>query len=115
MNDDLSLQERLGNIIAGFVGESQYEFLLKNLFDESPGRWIDFIALCNGSGKLEQQLTEVSSEIEEHLIVTWLDYSGSDYGTGFCTIIFFSEAIMWSSIAIYNYGRLSKMDQWQQR
>ena len=106
IEDELTLADRLGNMIANFVGDPEYEFLLRTLFDETPGRWVDLFSLCKGAGELNRQLMEVRSEVEDHLVVTWLDYGNSDYGAGYCPIIFFSEAIMWSFVAIYNQAQL---------
>lgn len=104
--ESLTVKDKLSNIVFSIVGETSNEFILQELFAKPMGEWLDLLPLCNRVQDIQSQLTDISEELEDHFIATWVDYSKSDYGEGYRVIIFFSEALAWSSIAIYNYERL---------
>ncbi|MEZ4727306.1 MAG: hypothetical protein R3E79_09255 [Caldilineaceae bacterium] len=106
--EPLSVKDKLSNIVFSIVGDTSNEFMLRELFAKPMGEWLDLLSLCNRSHDIQSQLTDISEELEEHFIATWVDYSKSDYGEGYRAIIFFSEALAWSSIAIYNYELLMR-------
>lgn len=104
--ESLTVKDKLSNIVFSIVGETSNEVILQELFAKPMGEWLDLLPLCNRAQDIQSQLTDISEELEDHFIATWVDYSKSDYGEGYRVIIFFSEALAWSSIAIYNYERL---------
>ncbi len=89
----MKIEHQLSDITADLVELEENKPFLERLFSIEAGRWVDAGCLCDG---LTQKLKEGRAQ------VTWLDYPDAAHGKGYCLIIFFSEELHWSNVALYN-------------
>lgn len=98
----MNIEDELSDLTADLLSDTRYEPALVQLFSQKAGIWVLVASVVDN----EPRLKAVEEAAGGPLHMAWMDYSGSDYGDGYCTIAFFVEASLWSSIAIYNRGRL---------
>ena len=95
----MNLENKLSDITADLVELEENSAFLERLFSIEAGKWVDAVSLCKGLTQIKGQLEKLK---EETMRVTWLDYPDAAHGKGYCLIIFFSEELHWSSVALYN-------------
>lgn len=98
----MNMEDELSDLAADLLSDTRYEAALMQLFSQKAGVWVFATSLLGD----ERRLQAVEELAGGPLRVTWMDYPGSDYGAGYCTVAFFVEASLWSSIGVYNRGRL---------
>lgn len=96
----IDLDDQLVELIAALITPEQSEPFLTRLFSFDPGMWIGVAAVCAEHPALVDEVARIEERLRGTLRVTWLDYASSLHGPGHCTIIFFVEEVMWSSIAL---------------
>jgi hypothetical protein len=96
----LTPNDELAAIAADIVSEAEHEPVVRRLLAQPQGVWIELVDLVSGSKRLSRASELASCR------ATWLDFPKSAYGSGYCTIIFFSEELHWHTIALYNRARL---------
>jgi hypothetical protein len=93
------VEDKLSSLTADLVSRKDYEWWIRDLFTNPPGRWIDvFGSLASSQEDLEDMTCYAA----------WLSFPMSSYGDGYRLIIFFSEQPHWSNVALYNAGRREK-------
>ena len=97
----MNVEDKLSDITSDLVELEENIIFLERLFSIESGIWIEVTSLSIGLRK-ENSIGKLSRSLKGKLWVTWLDYPISTYGKGYCTIIFFSEELHWSSVALYN-------------
>jgi hypothetical protein len=100
----VEIQDALSDVTSNLVSFKKTEPFVHHLFSHSSGAWIDVIQTCIEL-KLESQLEELYDISTISLLAVWLHFP-SDNGEGYRMILFFSEPLGWSNIAIYNAARL---------
>jgi len=98
----MNIEEVLSDIGADLVSEEKCRPFLERLLSERAAAWVDLTSLLRGLGEVEERLRLALSDQDGPVRVTWLDYPESAYGEGYCAIVFFHEALHWSSVALYN-------------
>lgn len=97
----MNVEDKLSDITSDLVELEENTTFLERLFSMEPGVLAEVISLSTGL-KRENNIRKLSKSFKGKLWVTWLDHPTSTYGKGYCTIIFFSEEMPWSSVALYN-------------
>jgi hypothetical protein len=100
----ITVEDELSDFTADLLSERQFEPLLEQLFAKAPGRWLAVAPLLGEA--MSERLEPIEATSEGTLLITWMDHPESFYGDGYCTVAFFVESILWSSIAVYNQQRL---------
>lgn len=95
----MNIENKISDITADLVELEENSAFLERLFSIEAGKWVDAVSLCKGLTQIKGQLEKLK---EETMRVTWLDYPDAAHGKGYCLIIFFSEELHWSSVALYN-------------
>lgn len=95
----MNIESQLSDITADLVELEENSAFLERLFSHKAGKWVDAFSLCNGLTPIRGRLEKLK---EETVRVTWLDYPDAAHGKGYCLIIFFSEELHWSNVALYN-------------
>lgn len=99
---EMSLEDELSNLTADLVTlEINYPFL-NRLFSVESGKWVELESLCIDLNEIKAELVEMKKSFQGTIRVSWLEYPDAVCGEGFCTIIFFVEALHWSNLALYN-------------
>ena len=105
---DDDLQVSAENEFRDFAADvvTDYEAALVRLFAYPAGQWVRLDELSDQIEDLPERLGDIEQMLDGPVVAAWLDYSQSDYGPGFCTIVFFAEAIMRTAVAVYNRHHL---------
>ena len=97
----MNVEDKLSDSTSDLVELEENTIFLERLFSMESGVWAEVISLSTGLKK-EISIRKLSKSLKGKLWATWLDYQGPTYGKGYCTIIFFSEELHWSNVALYN-------------
>ena len=97
--EQMNIENKLADITAALVELEENSTFLGRLFSIEAGKWVDAVSLCKGLTQIKGKQKKLK---EETVRVTWLDYPDVAHGNGYCLIIFFSEELYWSSVALYN-------------
>jgi hypothetical protein len=106
-NVQMSIEDELSDFAADLIGEAHNESFIRHLFALTPGTWSSVRTICRQAQLLTKRLDDLEATADGELRVVWMDYPESSYGEGYCVILFFQESIHWSSVALYNKGRLT--------
>ena len=98
----MKVEERLADLTADLVECEENSVFLERLFSLMAGVWADVTDLCRDIVHLEDDMAQLQQSSKGRLRATWLDYPASTHGKGYCLIIFFTEELHWSNIALYN-------------
>jgi hypothetical protein len=104
----MKIEDFLSDVTADLVSFTKTEPFVKYLFSRLNAEWIDVIQACKDL-KLDDTLRYFAEISTTYLLATWL-YFPSGNGEGFRMILFFSESLFWSNIAIYNAARLLRLE-----
>jgi hypothetical protein len=89
----MNIENQLSDLTADLVELEEHTLFLKRLFSTEAGRW-------TGLSTLYQECAEKLDAVAVQ--VTWLDYPDASNGYEYCLIVFFSEELHWSNVALYN-------------
>ena len=103
----MNLVDTLSEITADLVEFEENEPFLERLFQLEPGIWAKLDCLCDDLDDYKERLIVLQKTFQEKVRVTWLNYSDSKYGDGYCLILFFADEHQWHNIALYNKQRLA--------
>jgi len=98
----MKVEERFEDLTADLVECEENSTFLERLFSLKAGVWEDVTVLCRDIVHLEDHMAQLQRSSKGRLQTTWLDYSASTHGKGYCLIIFFAEELHWSNVALYN-------------
>jgi len=101
-DDEVVLEDALLDITADLLTTTEGEDFLDRLFALDAGQWMTTAELCPNDSSIHQRLLAAEQLGGGRLDVTWLAYPVSQYGMGYCLIIFYFEALHWSTTPIYN-------------
>jgi hypothetical protein len=108
--EDLTLEDQLSEISADLVEFKSNQIFLKRLFSHHQGEWLKVVNLISDMETIIKQINLLPEKISSNLQVTWLDYSHSVYGEGYCLITFFEDQLHWSNVALFNKQYLSNQN-----
>lgn len=95
----MRLKDDLSDTCADLVSEKQYDLFIQRLFAVQAGLWIRTVILCTDIVQMEERIIKLEERSKGHLLVTWLS---APEDPDFCTIIFFEDRLIWSTIAVFN-------------
>lgn len=104
----MTLEDHLADMTADLVELEENSPFLERLFALKAGAWQDTAVLCHDLGHRKDQIEQLQKQLPGKLQVTWIDYPTSACGSGYCVIIFFSEELHWSNVALYNKAWFSR-------
>jgi hypothetical protein len=104
--ENITIEDQLSEITADLVEFKNNQIFLKRLFEYHQGEWLKVISLTEGLENIIDQFNLLPEKTALNLQVTWLDYSHSVYGEGYCLITFFEDQLHWSNVALYNKKQL---------
>jgi len=105
----MNIEEELYDLSADLLTEQRFFPFIERLFAQNPGVWSRVELLCSGIPLIEDRVQSLSAQLEGNFMVSWLDYSGGPYVSGFASIMFFEDQLLWSSIAVYNRERIQAL------
>jgi hypothetical protein len=106
LGDDLPIRDLLEDLLADLVSEKKYVSFLKRLFSFNPGDWQSAASLC-GDMPVIERLRELENLADDSIYVMWVNYPG-EHDDRYCLIVFYLEALILGSFAIYNKSMLEK-------
>ena len=98
--DDLETEDEWADFTADLLSLKISGPILKRLFTNPLGHWLDFSELLSGHDETVRKLEILQSECDGTLRVAWLDYP--DLDRGYCMILFYVDSLGWNNLALYN-------------
>jgi len=98
----MNIEDTLAEITTDLVAVQEATPFLKALFTTPAGAWTTLDEYYADLPQLQTSMRQLPHDVSEALQVSWLDYPPSVYGSGYCVIIFFLEALPWHNVVLYN-------------
>lgn len=102
---DLELELLIANLIE--QDDKQNKFL-KNLFSYPSSVWFNLIELLGNDDHLKTSAEMIEKNAGGRLDTQWIDYPLSQYGEGYCLLLFWIESLHTYKIALYHRERFLK-------
>jgi hypothetical protein len=107
-NETTAFDIDLENFACDLLTEAKNQAAVQRLFEAKKAHWVTVRDLCSTVSGLQETYEELSKQLPSDLVVTWLDCPGDREAQNNAVVLFFVEDLLWSKIAVFNRGGLSK-------